>query len=58
MVDQPSDSKPKQRRKVDTALITSGLKSLYRSVIEEPIPDDLLKLLDSLDDGQDPADDG
>jgi hypothetical protein len=30
--------------------IATGLKSLYRTVVEEPIPDDLLNLLDSLDD--------
>lgn len=34
----------------DSRAIATGLKSLYRSVIEEPIPDDLMDLLDSLDD--------
>lgn len=34
----------------DSRTIAIGLKSLYRTVIEEPIPDDLMDLLDSLDD--------
>lgn len=34
----------------DSRVLATGLKSLYRSVIEEPIPDDLMDLLDSLDD--------
>ncbi|WP_309750514.1 NepR family anti-sigma factor [Novosphingobium sp.] len=34
----------------DSRTITIGLKSLYRTVIEEPIPDDLMDLLNSLDD--------
>jgi Anti-sigma factor NepR len=39
----------KQSQK-ETRAIATGLKSLYRTVVEEPIPDDLLNLLDSLDD--------
>lgn len=27
-----------------------GLRSMYRSVLEEPLPDDMLALLDQLDD--------
>ena len=34
----------------DSRTIAIGLRSLYRTVIEEPIPDDLMDLLNSLDD--------
>ena len=40
-------NKPRQQ---ESRAIATGLKSLYRTVVEEPIPDDLLNLLDSLDD--------
>jgi hypothetical protein len=34
-----------------------GLRSMYRSVLEEPLPDDMLALLDQLDDDADNQDD-
>lgn len=33
-----------------------GLRSMYRSVLEEPLPDDMMALLDQLDDTDDKAD--
>lgn len=42
--------KANQPHQEDSRAIATGLKSLYRTVVEEPIPDDLLNLLDSLDD--------
>lgn len=33
-----------------------GLRSMYRSVLEEPLPDDMMALLDQLDDSDDEAD--
>ncbi|QJB70282.1 NepR family anti-sigma factor [Parasphingorhabdus halotolerans] len=35
-----------------------GLKNMYRSVLEEPLPDDMLALLDQLDQLDDEDDDG
>ena len=49
----PADLKDrgiKQPQHQESRAIATGLKSLYRTVVEEPIPDDLLNLLDSLDD--------
>ena len=40
----------KQPQHPESRAIATGLKSLYRTVVDEPIPDDLLNLLDSLDD--------
>lgn len=37
-------------RQRESKTIATGLKTLYRNVVEEPIPDDLMDLLDSLDD--------
>jgi Anti-sigma factor NepR len=48
-VDPKSKGTNKPRHQESRAIAT-GLKSLYRTVVEEPIPDDLLNLLDSLDD--------
>ncbi|WP_417593501.1 NepR family anti-sigma factor [Parasphingorhabdus sp.] len=33
-----------------------GLKNMYLSVLEEPLPDDMLALLDQLDDADDNGD--
>lgn len=38
------------KRQNDAQGISAGLRSLYKSVVEEPIPDDLMNLLNSLDD--------
>lgn len=44
-------SKPTTTAKLSEAkTIATGLKTLYRNVVEEPIPDDLMNLLNSLDD--------
>ncbi|MFN3225071.1 MAG: NepR family anti-sigma factor [Hyphomicrobiales bacterium] len=36
--------------------VAASLKQLYRSTVEEGIPDDMLALLDALDDEEDNAD--
>jgi hypothetical protein len=36
--------------------VAASLKQLYRSTVEEGIPDDMLALLDALDDADDNAD--
>ncbi|MBO6674836.1 MAG: hypothetical protein JJ908_02145 [Rhizobiales bacterium] len=36
--------------------VATSLKQLYRSTVEEGIPDDMLALLDALDDEEDNAD--
>ncbi len=36
--------------------VASSLKQLYRSTVEEGIPDDMLALLDALDDEEESAD--
>lgn len=46
----PRRRKVYQPQQQESRAIATGLKSLYRTVVEEPIPDDLLNLLDSLDD--------
>ena len=46
----PKRRSGKQLQQQESRAIATGLKSLYRTVVEEPIPDDLLNLLDSLDD--------
>lgn len=33
-----------------------GLRSMYRSVLEEPLPADMMALLDQLDENEDPED--
>jgi len=58
MVEKRTNTKSGKRVRSDTAAISDGLKSLYRSVVEEPIPDDLLSLLNSLDDSPDAGSDG
>lgn len=35
-----------------------GLKNMYRTVLEEPLPDDMLALLDQLDDEDEPDSSG
>lgn len=35
-----------------------GLRSMYRSVLEEPLPADMMALLDQLDENEDPEDNG
>lgn len=37
--------------------VASGLKQLYRSTVEEGIPDDMMALLDALDDTEKSTDD-
>ena len=57
MVDKPTASiKPHQKRRkaAKGSLapdISEGLRLLYKDVVEEPIPAELLDLLKSLDDG-------
>lgn len=46
----PRGRSASQPQTQESRAIATGLKSLYRTVVEEPIPDDLLNLLDSLDD--------
>lgn len=44
---------------VDQAIVQErlgvGLRSMYRSVLEEPLPDDMMALLNQLDDSDDEA---
>ncbi|QMW23470.1 NepR family anti-sigma factor [Sandaracinobacteroides saxicola] len=42
---------PRPGRSTQTA-IDSGLKSLFAQIAEEPVPDDLLALLDRIDSAQ------
>lgn len=35
-----------------------GLRSMYRSVLEEPLPADMMALLDQLDENENPEDKG
>lgn len=44
---------------IDQAIVQErlgvGLRSMYRSVLEEPLPDDMMALLNQLDDSDDEA---
>lgn len=51
--DKPMVDKDKMQERLGL-----GLKNMYRSVLEEPLPDDMLALLDQLDDEDEPDSSG
>ena len=53
--DRPEKTIMKNQEEVQERL-GFGLRSMYRSVLEEPLPDDMIALLDQLDDSEDSPD--
>jgi Anti-sigma factor NepR len=55
--DKPRDMPVKSKEDMQQRL-GLGLKNMYSSVLDEPLPDDIMALLDQLDDDDDAEDGG
>ena len=56
--DMTSNQKSDDMDRIDSeGAIGAGLRSLYQNIVDEPLPDDMLSLLDQLNDVADGSDD-
>lgn len=53
-LDKPAEKKPMNNPDEVQERLGFGLRSMYRSVLEEPLPADMMALLDQLDEDEGP----